>query len=133
MAKAPKKPVKPKKLTKKQIARQERIAKKKALVQWSLDVRERDGNQCQVCKIKDKELKENGKKAILNAHHVFAKEGTYKFMMFDVENGLTLCQACHRFSRVNSPHRQEFVFFLWFMENRPEQFEYLKSRILPAK
>ena len=128
-----KKAKKPKKITKKQIAKKARIAKRKDLVAWSLAVKERDGFCCQVCKIKNKELTKNGKPAVLNAHHLLAKEGTYSFLMFDINNGICLCQSCHRFSRENSPHRQELVFFLWFMENKIEQLEYLKTKVILYK
>lgn len=119
----------PKKLTQKDKIRRTRIDKRKALVAWSQEVRERDGHKCQICGIHDKEINKNGKKTILNAHHVICKEGTFKHLMFDVGNGLCLCTSCHKFSRRNSPHKQEFVFFLWFMENRPDQFKYLKDKL----
>lgn len=119
-----------KKITKASIKKQERINKRKALVEWSLAVRERDGHTCQVCGIKAGELTKNGKLVIFNAHHVLAKEGVYSFLMFDINNGVCLCQSCHRYSRVCSPHRQEFVFFIWFMKNKPEQFEYLKNKLI---
>ena len=118
------------KTSKTALKKQERISKRKALVEWSLKVRERDGNTCQVCGIKAGELTKNGKPVIFNAHHVLAKEGTYSFLMFDINNGVTLCQKCHRYSRECSPHRQEFVFFIWFILNKPDQFQYLKAKLL---
>ena len=128
---------KQKKLTKKQIKKNERISKRKALQAWSLQVKQRDVCTCQICGIKDKELTKNGKPAVLNSHHILAKEksssGDYSFLMFDVDNGITLCQNCHRFSRKNSAHRQEFAFFVWFMENKPDQFAYLKTKLLRDK
>ena len=120
------KPKKPKKVNKK---RQARINKRKSLVEWSNLVKERDGYTCQVCGIKKGELTKNGKVVVFNSHHILAKEGAYTHMMFDVDNGICLCQNCHRFSRVNSPHRQEFVFFVWLMINRTEQFKKLMSCI----
>lgn len=119
-----------KKITKKEIKRQARISKRKQLQEWSSFVRKRDNNFCQICGIKDKELTKNGKPAVLNSHHVLAKEGFYSFLMFDVGNGILICQNCHRFSRVCSAHRQEFAFFIWLMSNKPEQFEYLKSKLI---
>ena len=119
-----------KKTTKKYLKKQERISKRKKLLAWSTIVKERDQNTCQICGIKSGELTKKGKPVVLNAHHIFAKEGAYSYLMFEIENGIALCQNCHRFSRTNSPHRQEFVFFVWLMKNKPEQFEYLKSKII---
>ncbi len=119
--------------TKKELKRKERLSKKKALRQWSVDVRTRDSYSCQICGIKDKELTKNGKPAVLNSHHVLAKEGVYSFLMFDVNNGVCLCQNCHRFSRKCSAHRQEFAFFVWLQEHRPEQYNYLKTKLLLDK
>lgn len=120
----------PKKITKKMLAKQARTSARKDLVAWSLAVRERDGHTCQVCNIKAGELTKNGKPVIFNSHHIFAKEGFYSFLKLDVNNGICLCQNHHRYSREISPHRQEFVFFVWFMKNKPEQFEYLKQKIV---
>jgi len=122
--------MKEKKLTKKAIKKKERINKRKQFAAWSLAVRERDGHTCQICNIKAGEMTKNGKVVVLNAHHILAKEGLYSFLIFDINNGICLCQSCHRFSRVCSPHRQEFVFFVWFIQNRPEQYEYLKNKIV---
>ena len=119
----------PKKITKTYLKKQARITKRKQLVEWSKKVKERDQHTCQICNIKAGELTKKGKPVVLNAHHILAKEGFYSFLMFVVENGVTLCQNCHRFSRVNSPHRQEFVFFVWLMVIKPQQFEYLKQKI----
>ena len=125
-----KKPKVEKKITKKMLAKKARIDARKALVAWSLSVRERDEHTCQVCNIKAGELTKNGKPVVFNAHHIFAKEGFYSFLKLDINNGVCLCQSCHRYSRVCSPHRQEFVFFIWFMEKKREQFEYLKTKII---
>jgi len=120
-----------KKITKASIKKQERINKRKALVEWSLAVRERDGHTCQVCGIKAGELTKNGKPVVLNAHHIISKECVfYDFLKLDLNNGITLCQSCHKFSRKCSPHKQEFVFFVWFMQNKPKQYEYLKGKII---
>lgn len=121
---------KPKKITKKQLVKQTRITARKALMAWSVAVRERDGHKCQICGIKAGELTKKGKPVIFNAHHIFAKEGVYSFLKLDINNGICLCQSCHRYSRICSPHRQEFVFFIWFMFNKPDQFEYLKQKIV---
>jgi len=125
--------MKPKKLKKVNKKRQARINKRKSLIEWSNKVKERDGYTCQVCGIKKGEMTKNGKEVVFNSHHILAKEGFYSHLMFEVDNGICLCQNCHRFSRVNSPHRQEFVFFNWFMQNKPEQFKKLVEWINSSK
>lgn len=119
-----------KKITKAAIKRAERISKRKKLVEWSKQVIERDGYTCQICGIKKGELTKNGKPAVLNSHHILAKEGFFSFLMFETINGISLCQNCHRFSRMCSPHRQEFVFFVKFMEKFPEWFSKIKEIVV---
>lgn len=114
-----------KKKKKVNVKKQARINKRKALIEWSKQVRERDNYTCQVCGIKKGEMTKNGKEVVFNAHHVISKEGFYSSLMFEIDNGICLCQDHHRFSRKISPHRQEFVFFNWFMKNKPEQFQKL--------
>lgn len=100
-----------KKITKKEIKRQERILNNKKLKQWSIDVRNRDGNKCLIClAIK-----------YIHAHHIIPKD--IKEFKFDLDNGIALCAKCHRFSRICSAHQNSFVFMIWFMEHRNEQYE----------
>jgi 5-methylcytosine-specific restriction endonuclease McrA len=51
---------------------------------WRQAVYERDGFRCQEC----------GGEGPLNAHHVRSWAG-FPELRFDVENGITLCLACH--------------------------------------
>jgi hypothetical protein len=53
---------------------------------WRKLVYERDDWTCQHCK------KRGGR---LHAHHIKPKS-QYQELMFDVSNGLTLCETCHR-------------------------------------
>lgn len=53
--------------------------------QWSLLVRDRDGNACAEC----------GKTGKLHAHHVKPWK-KYPELRFDVGNGVTLCPVCHQ-------------------------------------
>ena len=52
---------------------------------WRERVLKRDGHRCQHC----------GEKEHLNVHHIkyFAE---YKELRYELENGVTLCEACHK-------------------------------------
>jgi len=96
--------------------KRKRIARQKALKEWSLAVRARDWNKCQMC----------GSIKFLNAHHIISKVN--KKLRLDIMNGISLCSKHHRFSFEISAHQNPFAFFLWFMNNKKEQFEYLKEK-----
>ena len=54
---------------------------------WRLSVYQRDNFQCQECK----EKRSNQ----LQAHHVFPRRD-FPEKIFDINNGVTLCEKCHR-------------------------------------
>lgn len=99
--------------------RKENIEKRKKLKQWSIDIRNRD-KVCVIC----------GTNKMLNAHHILPKEAKqYKFLMFDINNGITLCAKHHKFGYDISPHKNPFRFILWLQDARPAQFKYLLNKI----
>lgn len=106
-----------KKITKKELKRRERIDQKKRLKQWSIDVRNRDGNKCSIC----------GVTKYIHAHHILPKE--VKEFKFDIENGIAICAKHHRYSREISGHANSFTFMIWFMENRKSQYEVLLVKV----
>jgi 5-methylcytosine-specific restriction endonuclease McrA len=108
---------KKKKLTKKKLASLARTAKRKALGQWSLDVRARDNHQCCVC----------GSSNDLNSHHLIPKERFPQFQ-YDLANGIAVCPNCHKFGSY-SAHRHPIWFSEWLRANRPDQFAYVTDRL----
>jgi len=66
------------------------------LVYWKNSVKRRDGFKCQMCGISGlEECKCCGTKPVLHAHHVKSWK-QYPELRFDISNGITLCEKCHR-------------------------------------
>jgi len=105
-----------KKLTIKEKKKLEKREDKKKLKEWSKTVRDKDGNKCVICQT-DK---------FIHAHHLFPKE--IKELRYDLKNGLSLCAKNHKFSREISAHNNPLAFYIWFVENRKVQFNYLKRK-----
>lgn len=63
-----------------------KLRRSKEYLQWRLFVFERDYFTCQICQCIG---------GILNAHHI-KRWSKYKEDRFDVNNGITLCQKCHK-------------------------------------
>lgn len=120
------------KLTKKAIKRKTRLDKKKRLKEWSNLVRERDNNLCVICGVHKGNLYVNKKgktlKRVIHSHHIFPKE--IEEFRYDIQNGCSLCNNHHKYCKEISGHKNSFVFILWLMENRKEQFEYLREKSL---
>lgn len=55
------------------------------LKEWAQIIYSQDNYQCQLCQSKDN----------LNAHHIKPK-AQYPKLAFDLDNGTTLCESCHR-------------------------------------
>jgi hypothetical protein len=105
-----------KKITKKELKRQEKIERLKKERDWADRIKERDGWKCVIC---SDTLKPN-------AHHLIARE--IPEFKYDLDNGITLCILHHKFSREISAHNNPFSFFIWVMKNRNEQYERLKEK-----
>lgn len=115
---------KPKKESK---AKSEKREITKKFKEWTEAVKERDGWTCQLCGLKKGDIKDNGKPVVLNAHHIIGRDNKeFPDMRFDVENGITLCAGCHRFSK-RGPHHGTFIFHEWLRRNFPSRYEYLTN------
>lgn len=106
---AKKKPIN--KNTKAYQKKQERLAYKKALKEWSLKVRTRDGFKCVLCGSSEK----------LNAHHILEKI-YYKEYSLNPDIGITLCPRGHKWGKF-AAHMNSLFFITWLQKNRPWQYE----------
>jgi 5-methylcytosine-specific restriction endonuclease McrA len=68
---------------------------------WRTDVYKRDSFMCQ--------MPSCGSKGRLNAHHIKRWAGN-PFLRFNINNGITLCQKCHK-SIHNKEEQYELFFF----------------------
>lgn len=98
--------------------RRARIDAKKKLVEWAKSVKDRDNYECVICKSKEH----------LNSHHLIPKEMKDKTYKFDVNNGITLCCLCHKYSYKISAHKHPIAFCLWLIKNKPEIWKWLEER-----
>jgi len=112
---------------KKTVPKSKRLSRlrKKILKEWSLKVRERDGNRCIYCGIEAGALNKNDKKVILNAHHCLSKSIKDSVLKFDTRNGVTLCPSHHKFSGTDSAHKAPIIFYEWLRNIRPEQYNFV--------
>ena len=69
-----------------------RIRCSKSWLKWRKEVFERDDYTCQECGIRNK--KGLGKTIELNPHHIKSVKN-YPNLVFEVDNGITLCRSCH--------------------------------------
>lgn len=94
----------------------QRIERRKKDKEWAKQIKERDKG-CVIC----------GSKVRLNAHHIIPRE--IKEFRYDLMNGLALCPRHHKYNFQISAHRSSFSFLEWFINNRPEQYLYLKKKL----
>lgn len=70
------------------------------MIEWRKAVYSRDGYTCQVCGLQFLEKEHNG----LHPHHIIPLSKS-KELAFDVNNGIALCEKCHR---KTMGHEQDF-------------------------
>ena len=73
---------------------------------WSEAVKERDGNRCRKCGVPPG-VKGFSLSCRLVAHHIKARS-THPHLALKMSNGITLCEECHRPSRVGT---QSYLFY----------------------
>lgn len=87
--------------------RRERIARRKALEQWSKEVR-LNNPECAICH----------KKKNLNTHHILSKR-LYPEYRLEIWNGIVLCPFHHKFGW-QSPHQDPIGFISFMLIEKPE-------------
>ena len=99
-------------MNKRKIEKRERNKKDK---EWAKQIKERD-KCCVIC----------GSKERLNAHHIIPRE--IKELRWELCNGITLCPRHHKFSIMNSPHKNPWVFLNILYLKRIKQMEDLSYK-----
>lgn len=87
----------------------------KLLKLWSIKVRERAGNKCEVDGCSSGNL--------LNAHHV-ENFKVHQELRFDLNNGVCLCQSHHKFI-AKSAHKSFIFMYNLMLQKHPESLQYL--------
>ena len=93
----------------------ENPSNRQKLLQWKSDVRIKWNNKCAKCNA-------DGQVTKLDCHHLIS--AAFKRMRYDINNGLLLCSACHRFSRT-SAHKGSMLFADWLMRTYPKIWHYI--------
>jgi hypothetical protein len=102
--------------TYKKLEKRERNKKDKA---WREAIKLRD-KVCLIC----------SRGEYLDCHHIIPREN--KDFRWDIDNGILLCKNHHKWSRVNSPHRNPLIFFEQFKLLRPEQYSRIKDKYIKS-
>ncbi|MBC8489822.1 MAG: HNH endonuclease [Bacteroidetes bacterium] len=97
--------------------------------QWRKYIFKRDSYTCQMCGTK------NNKTIVLNAHHIiklidsFIANNIEK--IFDVSNGITLCENCHKSIRYKEEeYENHFQFMVGLKDYTKEKFEKQLDKII---
>ena len=82
--------------------------KRTIMENWKLRVKQRDGWACVLCGAKD----------YLNAHHWYASDHSGHMSRYCIDNGVTLCYACHlRKVHIRADYRTINELFTHMLEN----------------
>ena len=71
------------------------------------------GNKCVVCNATE----------YIQAHHMIPREmGSHRH---EINNGISLCPSCHKYSYIRSAHKAPVAFYGWLSKNKPEIWAWL--------
>jgi hypothetical protein len=83
---------------------------------WSLLVRFRAGNKCEVCGSQDN----------VQAHHIIGR-GNWR-LRWETRNGVALCSKHHKFDRHRSAHLNPLWFDEWLDKHHKKDVKWLRER-----
>jgi len=97
--------------------------KRRLIKLWSIKVASMNHNRCAVTGTLNGELLADGRKVILDAHHIDGKECNPS-LRYDPINGVLVTKSIHKFGK-NSFHRSPIWSMEWLKQNRPKQYAYV--------
>jgi len=105
-----------KKLKKKKLEKTVTI-RRRLMRLWLERVRMYWGNECAICGVKSGAPLEDGKKVILDCHHIEARSNNV--LRYELANGILLCKRHHKFGR-ESFHRSPVWSVGWLKNHHPD-------------
>lgn len=90
---------------------------------WSKFIKERDNYTCQICNTNHR----NSDLRAIQSAHILSKEN-YPELILDINNGITLCFACHKNASISS-HLDGFAFTEFFKNKFPDRYAYLLEKL----
>jgi len=84
---------------------------------WSIAVRKRAGNKCEICRTT----------AFLHAHHLVDR--SLWQLRHDLQNGVALCANHHKYSRFCSPHKGGLAFYGLMWRHWPTRMSLLNMQV----
>lgn len=76
---------------------------------WSIAIRDDWNYRCAVC---------NGGNC--DSHHLIPRQ--HELYRYDLNNGMSLCRACHQFDGNHSPHQNAAGWLKWLRENQHDRY-----------
>ena len=96
-------------------------AERRADVEWSRDVRAREGYRCQRCRRQGEPGVPPAAQTSIHAHHVFRR--SISATRWDPGNGLALCRDCHAWAQAHPNESREVAAGLM----GPNEYERLRA------
>ena len=118
-----------KKKTKKKKIKSLPVLHRRCFSLWSIAVRERANNQCEICGRKRGDMGPKGKPINkIDAHHFISRNIKDFALKYDIMNGVAVCPFCHKFG-VPSFHRDPITTITWLIKNSPERYHYVLENL----
>jgi hypothetical protein len=101
--------------------------RRKLLKLWSENVREKNNFTCAFCGTQKGDINKFNPelKSRVDAHHLLQKEIKDCPLKYEIKNGISLCPSCHKFNGEHSAHKSPIVFYNWFREKYPNEYDFI--------